>query len=54
MMCAYFQNVLKWVSQRLKIFLCVQLIGTENLNLIFMDPCIVVWLSRNNRQDATL
>ena len=22
--------------------------------LIFMDPCIVVWLSRNNQQDATL
>jgi hypothetical protein len=21
---------------------------------IFMDPCIVVWLSRNNQQDATL
>ena len=21
--------------------------------LIFMDPCIVVWLSRNNQQDAT-
>ena len=24
------------------------------LSLIFMDPCIVVWLSRNNQQDATL
>ena len=24
------------------------------INLIFMDPCIVVWLSRNNKQDATL
>jgi len=23
------------------------------LNLIFMDPCIVVWFSRNNQQDAT-
>jgi hypothetical protein len=23
-------------------------------NLIFMDLCIVVWLSRNNQQDATL
>ena len=22
--------------------------------LIFIDPCIVVWLSRNNQQDATL
>jgi len=25
---------------------------TENLNLIFMDPCIVVY-SINNQQDAT-
>jgi len=24
------------------------------VDLIFMDPCIVVWLSRNNQQDATL
>jgi len=24
------------------------------ISLIFMDPCIVVWLSRNNQQDATL
>ena len=24
------------------------------IKLIFMDPCIVVWLSRNNQQDATL
>jgi len=23
-------------------------------HLIFMDPCIVVWFSRNNQQDATL
>jgi hypothetical protein len=23
-------------------------------NLIFMDPCIAVWISRNNQQDATL
>jgi hypothetical protein len=23
------------------------------MSLIFMDPCIVVWLSRNNQQDAT-
>jgi len=23
-------------------------------NLIFMDPCIVVWISRNNQKDATL
>jgi hypothetical protein len=23
-------------------------------SLIFMDPCIVVWISRNNQQDATL
>jgi hypothetical protein len=23
-------------------------------NLIFMDPCIVVWISKNNQQDATL
>jgi hypothetical protein len=22
--------------------------------LIFMDPCIAVWLSRSNQQDATL
>jgi len=26
----------------------------EEENLIFMDPCIVVWFSRNNQQDATL
>ena len=26
----------------------------EERNLTFMDPCIVVWLSRNNQQDATL
>jgi len=24
------------------------------INLILMDPCIVVWFSRNNQQDATL
>jgi len=24
------------------------------LHLIFMDPCVVVWISRNNQQDATL
>jgi len=24
-----------------------------NSNLIFMDSCIAVWLSRNNQQDAT-
>jgi len=24
------------------------------INLIFMDPCIVVWISRNNQQDETL
>ena len=23
-----------------------------NMNLIFMNPCIVVWISRNNQQDA--
>jgi hypothetical protein len=23
-------------------------------NLIFMDPCIVEWFSRNNQKDATL
>ena len=23
------------------------------INFIFMDPCIVVWISRNNQQDAT-
>jgi hypothetical protein len=22
------------------------------INLIFMDPCIVVWFRRNNEQDA--
>jgi hypothetical protein len=27
---------------------------TKFMNLKFMDPCIVVWLSRNNQQDATL
>ena len=25
-----------------------------SIYLIFMDPCILVWLSRNNQQDATL
>jgi hypothetical protein len=24
------------------------------VNLIFMDPCIVVWIGKNNQQDATL
>jgi CO dehydrogenase/acetyl-CoA synthase gamma subunit (corrinoid Fe-S protein) len=29
--------------------------NVENiLSLILMDPCIVVWFSRNNQQDATL
>ena len=28
--------------------------NTNTVNLIFMDPCIVVWISRNNQQDATL
>jgi len=23
-------------------------------NLIYMDPCIVAWISNNNQQDATL
>jgi len=27
---------------------------TIEVNLIFMDPCIVVWFSRNNQQDAAL
>jgi hypothetical protein len=26
----------------------------RDIYLIFMDPCIVVWFSRNNQQDATL
>jgi hypothetical protein len=26
----------------------------DKINLIFMDPCIVVWLNRNNQRDATL
>ena len=29
-------------------------LGTVLSTLIFMDPCIIVWLSRNNQQDATL
>jgi hypothetical protein len=28
--------------------------GSVFVNLMFMDLCIVVWLSRNNQQDATL
>jgi len=27
---------------------------TQLINLIFTDPCIAVWISRNNQQDATL
>ena len=25
-----------------------------NIHLIFMDSCIIEWISRNNQQDATL
>jgi len=32
-------------------FFCLRISST---NLIFMDPCIVIWISRNNQQDATL
>ena len=24
------------------------------IHLLFMDPCVVVWISRSNQQDASL
>jgi len=45
-MLTFFWDVNGTYRKRVKLWLVF-------INLIFMDPCIVVWFSRNNQQDAT-
>jgi hypothetical protein len=51
--CCWWWNCLRWNVIGVVVY-PVGKIWECPIDLIFMDPCIVVWFSRNNQQDATL